>query len=49
MPWRWRSPTCRSRYAGLGHIKEANVALVEARQAELLARYTAPREQRTAA
>jgi indolepyruvate ferredoxin oxidoreductase len=34
---------------GFGHIKEANVALVEARQAELLARYTAPREQRTAA
>jgi len=34
---------------GYGHVKEANVALVEARKAELLARYTAPREQRTAA
>ncbi len=34
---------------GFGHIKDANVALALARQAELLASYTAPSAQRSAA
>jgi indolepyruvate ferredoxin oxidoreductase len=34
---------------GFGHIKEANVVKAKAHEAELMARFTAPRQERAAA